>query len=342
MSRKLKVLLLFDTDRGKPRGYDYAEELQEKSWNAEASAVEALRGLGHEVSLLGICNETPPLLEELQVSRPDVVFHMVEQFQGDPSRDAHVVSFLELLGIPYTGAPPVGLRLCKDKALTKMLLTYHGIPNSRFQVFRQGRVVKRDSSLSFPLLIKPLIEDASYGISQASWVKDDAGLEERVQFLHSRDHEYVIAEEYIDGRELYVSVLGNERLRVLPPREILFGKMPEDGPRIATYKVKWDEEYRRKWGIDYVFAEGLEEAVLKRIEENCRSAYRTLNLKGYARIDMRLTAEGEPMVLEVNPNPDIARDEDFALSAQKAGIPYDRLIQSILDLALSASPEAGE
>ena len=178
-------------------------------------------------------------------------------------------------------------------------------------------------------------EESSLGISQASFVENDEQFNERVQFIHDKFDGDVIAEEYIEGREFYVSVLGNHRLRVFPIRELVFKEVPPDEPKIATYKAKWDEEYRKRWGLQNQFAEGLEPALVRSIEQTCKRIYRLLTIDGYARLDFRVTAANEVYFIEANPNPMLAADEDFAQSALKAGLPFPQLVERIIRTGLS-------
>jgi D-alanine-D-alanine ligase len=224
--------------------------------------------------------------------------------------------------------------LARDKALTRKVLSYHRIPGPDFVVFNRGRKVKRPRKLALPLFVKSQVEEASLGISQASVVSTDAELEERVRFMHERYRTDVIVEEYIDGRELYVGILGDERLTVLPVWELVFEKMPEDVPHIATRKVKWDPKYQKKHGITSREAQGLSAEMKQKIQNVCKRTYRALGLTGYARIDLRLKESGEIFVIEANPNPEIAYGEDFADSAKKYGLSYEDLIQKILSLGL--------
>jgi D-alanine-D-alanine ligase len=180
-----------------------------------------------------------------------------------------------------------------------------------------------------------LKEEASLGISQASFVENDDQFRERVQFIHEKFDNDVIAEEYIEGRELYVGIFGNLRLQVFPIRELIFKEVPPDEPKIATYKAKWDEEYRKRWGLQNQFAEGLDPALVSQIEETCKRIYRLLTIDGYARLDLRLTAKNEIYFIEANPNPILAADEDFALSALKANLTYPQLIDRIIRMGLN-------
>ncbi|MEY2511237.1 MAG: D-alanine-D-alanine ligase, partial [Verrucomicrobiota bacterium] len=190
--------------------------------------------------------------------------------------------------------------------------------------------------LKFPILVKPVKDEASYGISRASFVQNEEQFRERIAFIHEKHTSDAIAEEYIDGRELYVSIMGNTRLTVFPIRELIFREVPANEPKIATYKAKWDEEYRKRWGLQNQFPEGLEPALVAQIEETCKRIYRLLTIEGYARIDLRLTAANEIYFIEANPNPILAADEDFAQAAGKAGLTYPQLIDRIIRQAMKA------
>ena len=250
-----------------------------------------------------------------------------------------MVSYLELLRVPYTGCNPRGLILARDKALSKKLFAYHRIPVPDFAVFRRGRAAKRPKRLEFPLIVKSLTQEASIGISQASVVSDEDKLRERVEFIHTSVGTDAIVERYIDGRELYVGAMGNERLHVFPVWELRFTKMPEDQKRIATERVKWSRRYQEKHGIESGEANDLPESLGQEIQHLAKRVYRALELSGYARVDFRVDGEGRPYVLEANPNPQIAHKEDFADSAERAGVPYPELIQRILNVGLRWQPD---
>ncbi len=217
--------------------------------------------------------------------------------------------------------------------MSKEILAYHKIDFPAFMIYPRGTAIKRSKNLEFPLFIKPLQEEASYGISQGSFVENDQAFEDRIRFIHERMNQEAMAEEFIQGRELYVSILGNQRLFVFPFREVVFSKMPNDRPRFSTYKAKWDEDYRERWGIQNIFSRPLSNGIPEKIAQICKKVYRVLRIKGYGRIDLRLTLEGRIVILEANPNPGLAEYEEFALSAHKAGLSYDELIQRILNLA---------
>jgi D-alanine-D-alanine ligase len=221
--------------------------------------------------------------------------------------------------------------------MAKELLAYHKIRVPNFAIFSPGANIKRPKRLKFPLFIKPLKEEGSVGISLDSFVDSDETFEERIQFIHERLSQEALAEEYIEGRELYVSILGNDRLRVFPFREVVFSAVPEGQPKFSTFKAKWDDAYRKRWGIQNIFAEPMPNGMHQRIAKICRSAYRALRMRGYGRIDLRITPDGEIVILEANPNPNLDRDDEFAQSAMKVGLSYPRMIQRILTLGLHST-----
>ncbi|MBI4605720.1 MAG: ATP-grasp domain-containing protein [Planctomycetes bacterium] len=301
----------------------------------EFHVVSALRELKHEVHVIPFAPDLAATIQVLKGASPQLVFNLTECFQGDRRKDANVAAVLELLDMPYTGTGLTGLLLCRDKATCKRILGPHRVRLPRFLSLPVGQD-KPAGKLPYPMVVKPVFEDGSDGISLASLVKDESELRDRVRMVHERMKQPAICEEYIEGRELYVGILGNGRLRALPAREILFGKTGEGGPVIATAKVKWDEPYRKKWGIDYVHAD-LPDKVSKKVVRVSKRIYNLLHMRDYGRIDLRLTSEGEVVFIEANPNPNLAKDEDVAEAAAKAGIPYVRLIDRIVKLALQRS-----
>lgn len=309
-------------------------EVDQAPWKTEYDVVAALRNLGHDVYPLGVISDLGRIRAALEEKRPHVAFNLLEEFDGVAVYDAHVVSYLELMRQPYTGCNPRGLILARDKALSKKLLTYHRIRVPAFHVFPKKRAIRRPARLQFPLFVKSVTEEGSRGISQASLVRDDEKLGERVEFIHRQVGTDAIAEEYIEGRELYVGMLGNARLTKFPVWELLFTKMPADMPRIATGSVKWNVEYQKRWGIETRAATDLPEGAADRIGRLCRRAYRILDLSGYARMDLRMTEGGDVYLLEANPNPQIGYGEDFAESAEVGGIDYGPLLQRIMNLGM--------
>ena len=336
MKKKLKVLVLFDGTRPTTIDQDFTEELKTKEWKTEADVMNALGELGHIAEHLAIYDDVDLLRQKLETFAPDVLFNLVEQFKNKPEFDQNIVSFFEMQGLPFTGCGSTGLTLCKHKGISKKILHYHGIHVPNFVLIPRGQRSARLKQPGFPLVVKPVKEEASYGISQASFVQNEEQFRERVAFIHEKYNSDAIAEEYIDGRELYVSLMGNTRLSVFPIRELVFRELPANEPKIATYKAKWDEEYRKRRGLENQFAEDLEPSLVTEIQEKCKEIYRLLTIDGYARIDLRLTADNKMYFIEANPNPILANDEDFALSAAKAGLPYPHLIERIVRQGMAA------
>jgi D-alanine-D-alanine ligase len=290
--------------------------------------------LGHEVRVLGVYDDPGMILDEIRSHPPDVVFNLTEEFNSRSAYERNVVALLQMLDVRYTGTGPTGLTLCKNKGMAKEILAYHRIQFPDFAIFPLGSAIRRPKRLAFPLFIKPLKNEASYGISQDSFVENDQAFEDRIRFIHESMKQTALAEEYIEGRELYVSIIGNRHLRVLPIREVIFSKVPEDRPRFSTFKAKWDEAYRQRWGIQNTFAKDLPVGMAGRIAQVCKKVSRALHIWGYGRIDLRLTPEGRILVLEANPNPGLALDDEFAQSALKTGMTYEQLIRRIIRLAI--------
>ncbi|HJT45788.1 MAG TPA: ATP-grasp domain-containing protein [Chthoniobacterales bacterium] len=334
MKKKLKVLVLFDGVQPTPIDADLSKEMKTEEWETEANVMAALKELGHTAEHLAIFDEVDLVRQKVESFQPDVLFNLVEQFKNNPGFDQNIVSLLEMQGVPFTGCGSTGLILCKHKGISKKILAHHGIPIPNFVVIPRGQRIGGPGKLKFPILVKPVKEEASYGISRASFVQNDEQFRERIGFVHEKYSSDAIAEEYIEGREIYVSIMGNTRLTVFPMRELIFREVPPNEPRIATYKAKWDEKYRKRWGLEGQFAEKLEPGQVKEIEKMCKDIYRLLTIDGYARIDLRLTADNKPYFIEANPNPHLAADEDFAQSALKAGLKYPQLIQSIIGLGM--------
>jgi D-alanine-D-alanine ligase len=309
-------------------------DLAAAPWKTEFDVVSTLRELGHEVRALGVRSDLRVVREAIEEWQPHIAFNLLEEFDGVATYDQNVVAYLELLRVPYTGCNPRGLMLSRDKALSKKVLAYHRIPCPDFAVFPIGRTVRRPRRLSFPLIVKSLTEDASLGIAQASVVESDEKLKERVAFVHESVGTSAIVERYVEGRELYVAVVGNRRLHVFPVWELRMDGLPEEARPIATQRLKWSRPYQKKYGIQWGEARGLPDPVTRRVQELAKRIYRTLGLSGYARIDFRLDAAQSAYVLEANPNPEIAAGEELAASAELAGVSYKGLLQQILSLGL--------
>jgi D-alanine-D-alanine ligase len=339
--KPLRVLVLMHPELVPPDSLDGCSEKQINEWKTEYDVVSTLRAAGHDVRPLGVQDELKPIRDAVEEWKPQVVFNLLEQFHGETAYDQNVASYLELMRIPYTGCNPRGLMLARGKALSKKLLAYHRIPVPAFAVFPMRRKIRRPGRLRFPLIVKSISEDASRGIAQASLVEADDKLAERVAFVHEKIGTDAIAEQYIEGRELYVGVLGNDRLRVLPVWELEFGNMAEGTSRIATEKVKHDIDYQERRGIDHGPAKKLAPELRTRIQRLAKRICRTLELDGYSRVDFRLSADGVPYFLEANPNPEIARIEEFAEAARHDGLKYPDLLQRILALGISRARSAG-
>ena len=330
-----RVLMVFDLPYAVKPGHDYAEEFADPEGSyTENDVYKTLLECGYEVHRLSLFDDVRPLVDAIRDVKPDVVFNLCETFRNLPHWDKNIVATIELLGVPCTGASSGALFLCNDKALCKKILRYHRVRTPRFHTYYRGHRVWLPKTLRLPCIVKPLTEEASRGISQASVVDDEASFIARIQMIHERMNLDVIAEEYVDGRELYVSIIGDRAMRVLPAREITFGQMAEDEPRIATYKAKWDDGYRKKWGIRNHFANALEPELQARVDDTCRRAYRALNIRSYARFDLRVSEAGNVYVIEPNANPAIAKDDELAQSALKAGIKYKSLIRKVVNQAL--------
>jgi D-alanine-D-alanine ligase len=337
VKRKLKVLALFDAVAPTTIDQDLSAELKSDDWKTEANVLAALGELGHTTDHLAIFDDLDLLRQKLQTFEPDLIFNLADQFKNNRAFDQNIVSFLEMQGLPFTGCGSTGLVLCKHKGISKKILGYHRIHVPEFAVIPRGKRCVRPKRLKFPILVKPLKEEASLGISQASFVETDEQFKERVQFIHEKYDNDVIAEEYIEGRELYVSIVGNHRLQVFPIRELVFKEVLPDEPKIATYRAKWDEEYRKRWGLQNRFAEGLDPALIANVEQTCKRIYHLLTIDGYARLDLRLTASNEVYFIEANPNPMLAADEDFAQSAARASLSYPQLIDRIIRTGLKTA-----
>jgi len=335
--KKLRVIALVREDLIPPDTLAGVETKEKEEWRTEYDVVTTLRGMGHEVRPVGVGSELGVIREAVEDYKPHVTFNLLEEFAGYPLFDQHVVSYLELTKQKYTGCNPRGLTLTHDKALANKILTYHRIHVPRFVVFPVNRNVKRPARLKFPLFVKSVSDEGSVGIAQASIVRDDEKLKERVNFIHRQNETPAIAEEYIEGREIYVGVIGNERLQTYTPWEMVMPDLPEGAPNIATGKIKWDIEYQKKVGLVTKPA-AIEEQTKKEFERLSKRVYRILGLSGYARVDYRLTNDGRIFLLEVNPNPQIARQEDFADSAEHCGVTYEGLLQKIVTLGISYDP----
>jgi len=331
----VKIAVIFDSPHPEWDDAAFKREVEQKTEEAEYDVARALLANGHDVLMIGIGDDVAPLLIKLAAFQPKLVFNGCEGFRKNARHEYAIAALLDMYGYRYTGSSPTALLVARNKSLTKKILAYHGIRVPAFAEFHEGDKLVRPSELRFPLIVKPLLEDASIGIAQASVVEDDASLGQRVEFIHEKYHQAAIVEELVEGREVYVGLIGNGDLEVLPLTEMTFGE-PEIGEhRIATYKAKWDEEYRKKKKIKNVFAKGVSEELTRRIGEICTTAFHALWLQDYGRVDVRLAHDNEVYVLEVNPNPFIAAEHELAEAAAKSGLKYNAFIQRIVDEALA-------
>ncbi|MBI3015502.1 MAG: ATP-grasp domain-containing protein [Candidatus Tectomicrobia bacterium] len=302
--KKLRVLALMHEDLIPPEHLN-GHNLATAEWKTEYDVVSTLRKMGHEVRPLGVRNDLEVIRKAIEEWKPHIAFNLLEEFDGVSVYD----------------------------------LSYHRISTPEFSLFPLGQSIKRPKHLSFPLIVKSVSEEASLGISQASIVEDDDKLRERVAFIHNSVETGAIVERYIEGRELYVGVLGNRKLQVLPVWELDLNHLPDEARRIATERVKWSHKYQSKYGITSGEAKGLPEGMCEKIQHIAKRVYRILGLSGYARMDLRLEPSGKVYVLEANPNPQIALGEDFADSAKRAGMSYPKFLQRVLNMGLRWQPD---
>jgi D-alanine-D-alanine ligase len=330
----MRILVLMLKDFVPPESIEGLTEKQMAPWRTEYDVASTLHNMGHDVRSLGVDNDLGVVRKELHETKPKIVFNLLEEFGGLSTYVSYVLGYLELLRQPYTGCNPRGMMTANDKALMKKIVRHHRISVPDFTVFPWGKAVRRPRRLAFPLIVKSATEHGSVGIAQASVVQDDEQLSERVSFVHEQLGTDAIAEQYIEGREFYVGVIGNRRLRTFPVRELMLTKLADGVPRIATEKVKWDIDYQEKQGIRTCSATDLPSEVEGQMHKLCKRVYRILGLSGYARMDLRLNDQGKIFLLEPNPNPDLAWDDEFAQAAEAVGITYERLLDSILRLGL--------
>ena len=337
--KKLRVLVLTHESLVPPESLEGFTEQQVNEFRTEYDVTTVLRKAGHEVHVLGLYDNLADLRAAITSWKPDVAFNLLQEFQGIITYDQHIVAYLELMRQPYTGCNPRGMLLSRAKVLSKQILAWHRIPTPKFAIYRMGRPYRLSAKLKFPLFVKSATEDASLGIAQASIVEDRARLKERIDFIHESTRTDALVEEYIEGRELYVGVCGNERLTCFPVWEMDFGTLPDMNVGIATRKVKWDLKYQKKHGIRTGRAPGLSEADHVRLGGLSKRIYRALHMSGYARMDFRMRPDGSVFVLEANCNPNLAHAEDFAASAASEGVDYEALLQRIVRFGLGYGAE---
>ena len=293
----------------------------------------ALRKQKHSVSIFGVHGDVKKLISGLSRRRPDLVFNLMEMWRDDVTGDIPVVGLLELLGLKYTGSGPGELYLAQDKALGKKILAFEGIGFPRFAVFSKNADLETGGNLRMPLFVKPLRMDASIGIDRQALVSDAMAMMKRVVTIHEQLNDSALVEEYIEGREFYVGVIGNQTPVALPPIEVDFSGLPEGAPKVLDSKAKWDERSKEYKGTRSVLAQ-LPDELRARLQKVSVDAYRALRVRDYGRVDLRLTETGDIYVIEVNASCYLERGSEFAMAAKATGIEYVDLIKRIVDLAM--------
>ncbi len=337
--RRLRVIVMMHAELVPPASMEGLSEDAIHQFKVELDVMTTLRELGHEVLGVGMEDDFAGLRHAVEQFKPHIVFNLLTHFHQAGIYDSAVVGWLELHKLAYTGCNPRGLLVANDKALAKKVLSYHRIRAPHFFSVARGKRVKRlPAKLEFPLIVKSRSEHASTGISQASIVRDQAHLEERVDFIHRNVGTGALCEQYIEGRELTIGVLGNARLETGPVWELTMPDLPESAPRIVTSRVKWDLAYQKVIGLETSQATDLSAAKAAEIDRIARRIYRAFGLSGYARIDLRMDEQDRIWILEANPNPDLCFGEDYAESFERRGYNYPELIQKILNLGLRYEP----
>ncbi|MCB9849774.1 MAG: ATP-grasp domain-containing protein [Phycisphaerales bacterium] len=331
-SKKFRVVALMHEDFIPPEDLSGMSDREVAMLRTEYDVVTALEDLGHDVTILGVSDDIAPIRKTVVEKKPHIIFNLLEEFRGKGIYVPYVLGFLELMGSAYTGCNPSSLILATRKVTAKKILRYHRIATPAFVVFHRGKRVQRPAKLPFPLIVKSTMEHGSVGIAQASVVTSDEKLADRVAYVHEQVGTDAIAEQFITGRELYVGMIGNHRVQTFPLWEMHFDKVADGVHRIASESVKWNASYRKRHGITTGEAGDLPEGAADRIIHICKRVYRLLGLNGYARMDLRLADNGTVYLLEPNPNPDLAHDDDFSLSAQSGGMTYEELIQKLIGL----------
>ena len=297
----------------------------------------ALASLGHTTRRLMVDTDVEPLVTSLQKDRPDLVFNMAEAFAGKSALESNVAALLNLLGLRYTGSSPAGLIVAGDKTLTKKVLSFHGLRTAKFATVYRG-AVDWVGDISFPLIVKPPQEDASLGITGKSVVRNIQELLGKIAEMQTEFGQPALVEEFIDGREFYVGVLGNVNAKALPVIELDFSGFPADRPKIASWEAKWgddgDEKGAEFAGTKSVFPTDIPEDLIAKMQSVAVDAFHALRLRDYARIDLRVTPAGEVYIIEVNPNCYLERTAEFSMAAEKAGLDHPALLRQILELAI--------
>jgi D-alanine-D-alanine ligase len=336
MADKLKIAVLYDvwTDEEVSESEKAAESGRKRKEKEDREEItDALTKLGHE-PFYYVLDGRPQSLHGLAKCGADLAFNLTESYAGDDTKEMNVAAYMDLIGLPYTGAGPHAHFLAQDKATAKKMFHFHGIRTPYFATAYRGNI-DHAHDVKFPLIVKPQLEDGSIGIDAAAVVNGVKELMERVQYVQNEFDSPALIEEYIEGREIYAAILGSyERTEVLPLVELDLSQLPEGVPRIASRDVKFERDSEAYKLTKSRVVEDLDEATTQKLSETAVAAYRAVKLRDYGRIDMRLTAEGEVYVIEANPNPWLSSKHEFAMAGRKSGRTYTELIKSILELAL--------
>ncbi len=334
MAEKLKITILYDSwgdeeTEAPPEPKRKSKKRKRRREKHDREEIfEALEKLGHEPSYQPL-DGTDKTLSVLSKSDADLFFNLTESYAGDDTKEMHVDAYLDLLGRVYTGAGPQGLYLAQDKSLAKKLFKFHSVKSPYFATCYRGRLDHAED-INFPLIVKPTSEDGSIGIDQYSVVSSVKQLMERIHYIQDEFDSPALIEEYIDGREIYAAVLGNERPEALPLIELDLSKLPEGMAKVAGTEVKWEKETEAYKVTKSAPAEDLDEEITERLQKIALDAYHTLQLRDYGRIDMRLTENGEIFVIEANPNPWLSSNSEFFMAAKKSGRSYVEMVEEII------------
>ena len=333
---KLKIVVLYDRvlvdeDEEPAAGEKSPVTRTLDKKEVEEEVAEALTKLGHEPVMYELDGTQKSLLGLGRVEC-DLVFNLAESFADDDTADFKIAAFLELLGKRYTGSGTHGLMLAQDKATAKKIFAFHGIHTPVFAKSFRGRL-DFSHDLHFPVIVKPAREDGSIGIEFSAVVSSIKELMERMDWLHANFDSPVLIEEYIDGREMYVGVIGNDKAEALPVIELDLSKLPDGTPRIAAAEVKWGKGTKAYRDTKSAVATDLPEEIVASLQQTAIAAFQALELRDYGRVDMRLQPDGRVHVIEVNPNPWLSSRAEFAMAARKAGRTYPQLVEEIVELA---------
>jgi D-alanine-D-alanine ligase len=346
MTKQLKIAVLYDDwqdpawaetveEEVVPKKKRCSKQKKEKKKELEdrEEISQALDKLGHEPFYHVLDGNSQSLLA-LAKCGADLVFNLTESYAGDDTKDTNIAAYLDLLGLPYTGAGPHACLLAQDKALAKKLFAFHGIRSPYFATSYRGKI-DHAHDIKFPLIVKPLWEDGSIGIDAGAVVDSIKEMMERIEYIQDEFDCPALIEEYIEGREIYGAILGSyEYAESLPLVELDLSKLPKGTPKIASYDVKFEKDTDAHKLTKSAIVQGLDEETTNKLTDTALAAYRAVKLRDYGRIDMRLSPNGDVYVIEANPNPWLASQHEFAMAAKESGRPYTKLIGEIVDLAL--------